>query len=452
MIFSLTSSTAGETTTVSILETPQRRAPRAAPRPGPADGATRSLLPVAQIFLCDFVAKVLWGVAGLALIRFLPANEYASLTLALALSGLMIEGVSENLNRIYIIGHAKLHLAAAPLPFLTLQLSVLAVIIGLLCVFWNGRGIMVVLIAAVALSGSLLAFVKTVLQRELNFWSFSLVELARTLLFATSLAVLIALLQDGTKAWEVLLLQATCVTLVAAVALARTLEPGRLGQARRAWPIGRQIATSRYALMIGYILVIAVFARIDVLMLKMLDSPLELATYGAAFRYYAMLTLLLAAIHSVLLPLTQRTRQKQELELIFAKYRRAVFAVVPVVLLGAWISQWFIPLIDGGKYAGTVNVFRVLSISTVIGLACSPYVNLLFRYGDFTFLLGLVSAVLGLNVGLNAVLIPHLHSLGAAMALCLATGMMNILVYARARTLMASRPLPANANDDYATT
>lgn len=395
---------------------------------------------------------MLWGIAGLALIRFLPENEYASLTLALALSGLMVEGVSENLNRIYIIGHAKLGLAAAPRSFLTLQFSVLAVMVALLCGFWNGGGGLAALIAALAFASSLLAFAKTVLQRELKFWSFSLVELARTLLFSAALTVLIALRRDGVKAWEVLLLQATCLTLVAAVALIGNLDPGRLVQPRRAWSIGRQIATSGYALMVGYVLVIAVFVRIDVLMLKLLDSPLELATYGTAFRYHAMLTLLLAAVHSVLLPLTQQATQPAELEAIFAKYRQVVFAVVPVVVLGAWISQWFIPLIDGGKYPGAVNVFRALSVSIVIGLACSPYVNLLFRYGDFAFLLGLASAMFVLNVGLNAVLIPRFHALGAAMSLCMAMGTMNFLVYAKARTLIASCPLPALANYDHPNT
>ena len=120
----------------------------------------------------------------------------------------------------------------------------------------------------------------------------------------------------------------------------------------------------------------------------------------------------------------------------------SLLAIVPVVVLGAWISEWFIPLIDGGKYVGTVSVFRVLSIATVIGLACSPHVHLLFRYGEFGFLLAVAGAILGVSIPLNAVLISRYHALGAAIGLCLATGAMNLLVYARARMLLASRPVP----------
>jgi O-antigen/teichoic acid export membrane protein len=158
-----------------------------------------------------------------------------------------------------------------------------------------------------------------------------------------------------------------------------------------------------------------------------------------------MFALLLSAVHSVLLPLAQRATRRDELEAIFARYRRAVLAVVPFVLLGVWASAWFIPLVDGGKYPGAIDVFRVLCVSTVVGLAFSPYVHLLFRYSDFAFLFGLACAALALNVGLAAALVPTLHALGAAAAVCIAAGALNLLIYVRARTLLAWRPLPALA-------
>ncbi len=42
--------------------------------------------PVLQVFAFDFTAKMLLGVAGLALIYFLTPEEYAVLTLAVAFS------------------------------------------------------------------------------------------------------------------------------------------------------------------------------------------------------------------------------------------------------------------------------------------------------------------------------------------------------------------------------
>ncbi|MEX2113682.1 MAG: hypothetical protein WD845_10880 [Pirellulales bacterium] len=417
-----------------------------APRPALAAVAARPLAPVALVFLCDFAAKVVWGVAGLLLIRYLPANEYASLTLALAVSSLMIEGVGDNLNRLFIVGYTRLGLAGATLPFLTLQLGLLAALVAVLCGFWNGSTLLVALIAASAFAGHLLAFAKAALQRELKFRAFSLLELARTLLFASALVALIALERANVKAWEVLLLQASCVALVAVVALATTLDHSRLGRPREAWAIGRKIATGGYALMVGYVLAMAVLTRVDVLMLKWLDSSLQLATYGAAYRYHALLALLLAAVHSVLLPLTQRATRADELAAVFAKYRHAVYAVVPFVLLAAWASEWFIPLVDAGKYTGAVTVFRMLCVSTVIGLACSPYVNLLYRYEDFAVLLVLGCAAFALSIGMNLVLIPRFHAAGAAIALCTATGTLNLLIYARARMLLAWHPLPANTS------
>lgn len=445
-IYLHTTLTTNATATVASVHTPPRRAPRLPKRPTSSAVAPRPLAPVALVFVCDFAAKAVWGIAGLLLIRYLSANEYASLTLALAVSGLMVEGVGDNLNRIYIVGYTRLRLAEATLPFLTLQFGLLAAMVAALCGFWNGSTLLVVLIAASAIAGHLLAFAKTAFQRELKFRAFSLVELARTLLFSSALVAIIALERADTKAWQVLLLQASCVALVAVVALVTTLDRRRLGRPARAWAIGRQIAAGGYALMVGYVLAMAGLARVDVLMLKWLDSSVQLATYGAAFRFHALLALMLAAVHSVLLPLTQKATHTEELAAVFAKYRHAVYAVVPFILLAAWTSEWFIPLVDGGKYTGTVAVFRVLCVSTVIGLTCSPYVNLLYRYEDFAVLLALGCAAFALSVGLNLVLIPRFHAAGAAMGLCAATGTLNVLIYARARMLLAWHPLPANAN------
>jgi O-antigen/teichoic acid export membrane protein len=437
---------------VVSLQTQTRPALRRTLPPARLDGPAKPLVSVAQVFLCDFAAKALWALAGLALIRFLSEGEYAALTLALALSGLMADGVNENLNRLYIVGHAKLRLAGTPLSFLTLQFSMLAVAAALMFGFSGQVEGLYWLIVALAFANGAQAFVRTLLQRELKFWSFSLVEMARTLMFVVALVALIAIRRDHIRAWEVLLLQVTCLTVVSGTALAGNLKNGRLGWPREAWRIARQIATGGYGLMIAYTLLLSVLARIDIVMIKVMDSPLELATYGAAFRYYGMLTLLLGAVHTVVLPLTQQATGLVQLEAIFARYRRVLLGIVPVMLLGAWLSQWLIPLIDGGKYPGAVVVFQMLTISIVVGLAFSPYVNLLFRYGDFSFLVALASADLVLDVGLNILLIPTFHSMGAAMALCIAIGTMNFLVYLRARALMASRPLPAETPVELPTT
>jgi O-antigen/teichoic acid export membrane protein len=296
-----------------------------------------------------------------------------------------------------------------------------------------------------AFSASLLAFVKAMLQRELRFWSFSMVELAKAQVFSAALIALIAWQAERLEAWEVVLLQASCLTLVAGAALVGNLRSARLVDARRAWSIAREFSRSGFLLMAGYLLVMAMLLRIDVVLLKLLDSPRELATYGASYRYYAMLMLLLSAVHSVLLPLTQRATDRSQLEAIFARYRRLIWAIVPVVLMGAWLAEWIIPWIDGGKYPGTVSVFRMLCVSSVIGLAFSPYVNLLFRYREFGFLLALVAAIFVLEVALGVLFIPRFHALGASLALCVATGTQNFVVYLKARKLIATCPLPAHA-------
>jgi O-antigen/teichoic acid export membrane protein len=215
--------------------------------------------------------------------------------------------------------------------------------------------------------------------------------------------------------------------------------------------IAKTILKSKFSLMIGYFFVLAYLTRLDMLMLKCLDSNIELSTYGSAFMYYGLLMILLAAMHTVFLPLTQRVNDRRQLSSLMMKHQRMIYVVVPVVLLGAWLSRWIIPFIDTGKYPGACEVFRILSISAIISLACSPHANVLFRYDAYRFLLIVVCGAFVVNVGLNWVMIPRFHAAGAAWATLVSMGIVNGSTYFKSRSLLASSPLPQHSSTVVAT-
>lgn len=401
--------------------------------------------PVLQVFAGDFAAKALLGVAGLALIRFLPEAEYAVLTLATVLSAFVEQGITGNLNRIYIIGHKRLGLEQSSQSFLALQMWLLALLVLATAPFAPLLGGTYWLVVALTVATCLLEFVKTFYQRNLKFASFSLLEAARTLAFVAALAVLIGLAGERLRAWQVLALQSACTGIVVIVVFGKSLDPRSLLRFGELWRIARMIVASRYLYMIGYFLGVAMLVRLDVMMLGALDSRPELATFGASFRYYSILMMLLAAMHTVFLPMTQNVERREDLAELFGRYQRLIAAAVPLILVGAWASQWIIPAIDGGKYPGAVGVFQVLSLSAIVSLACSPHANLLLRYDAFRFLFGLCSGAIMLNVGLNALLIPRYHALGAAWATLVAVGAVNGAIYFKSRSLLATHPLPEHS-------
>jgi len=168
-------------------------------------------------------------------------------------------------------------------------------------------------------------------------------------------------------------------------------------------------------------------------MLKAIASNIQLATYGAAFRYYTLVSLALASIHVVLLPAIQQLKSPDQLDELLAKHVRilAIFALVTGA--GAWAAQWIIPAIDMGKYPDSVMVFRILAVSAILSFALSPHVNLLMRFEDFRFLTILISVALFINVTLNFPLVRSKGAVGASIATLIAYLFLNGSIFLRAR-------------------
>lgn len=407
--------------------------------------------PVLQVFAFDVTSKVLLALAGLALIRYLPKSEYAILTLIFPFVAGIVQGVTANLNGVYLVGYKRLNLDENPQMFLALELWLLGGVIlftaPFASFFSNTFAIVVVLI----LGTGLLEFVKTFYQHQLKFISFSLLESARAALYLGALVCLVWITDGRFQAWHVLSLQAVCVLAVALIAFGKRLDPTVLFRFREIFSIAKSIFRSRFLFMFGYFFILAFVVRVDVVMLKVLemsdvDAELQLATYGSALRYYGLVMVLLAAMHTVFLPLTQRVTNRKDLSSLLVKHQRMIFVIVPVVLLGAWLSRWIIPLIDLGKYPDAYVVFRILAISSIVSLAFSPHANILFRYDAYRYMFFVVCGAFIVNVGLNAILIPRFHASGAAWATLVAMGIVNGLTYAKSRSLIISSPLPDNSS------
>ena len=175
--------------------------------------------------------------------------------------------------------------------------------------------------------------------------------------------------------------------------------------------------------------------QIDVFMLRLISDDLQLATYGAAYRYYSALAMALGAVHAVLLPLIQRARNYEELEAVFERHKKLALLFIPLVMLIGWVSQWLIPWVDMGRYPDSVMVFRILCVSVVVSFAFSPHVNLIMRFEQFRFLSALIVVALFINVILNSVFIPVFGAMGAAMATLIASASVTVPIYIKSRRM-----------------
>jgi len=387
---------------------------------------------VVQIFSLDLIAKAMMGILGVIIIRFMPEIEYAKYTFALSLVFVITQILSTSLNRIYIVGHHTLNLND-PLAFLGYQLFCICLLICVTVPFQHlASGIYwfaVALVSATCLS----EFSRTIFQQKLRFFRFSFVELFRSSLFFLCVLILISIVHYKLHAWQVLLCQSGAMFASFFVFFRARIQIKETFLVRRALDIALAVLRGKYRYLFGYFSLLAFFSQLDVFMLKTLSSNFSLATYGSAFRYYSLLMLSLAAVHSVLLPSIQKVESIEDWNEVLAGLKRMLLVFVPVALFGAWFSQWIIPWIDKGKYPEAVTVFRILAVSSVFSFAFSPHVNLVLRFEDFKFLFLLILTALFLAACLNILLIPRYQAVGSAVATLVGFGFVNLSIFFRTR-------------------
>lgn len=387
----------------------------------------------AQVFSFDLMSKVLLGGLGIVLIRYMPSGEYATYTLLLSLVAFVTQGVSATFNRIYILTRKK-DGVGDEWPALGLQGMLIAILaaLGLPLIASLGVGYGVAL--ALILANCASEFAKTCYQRELAFARFSLIEIARSTLFVAIALLLIWQYGDGVTAYAIVGVQAASLLFVAWFALRGRLA-GSSASLAGSVQYARRLADRKYLGLFAYFAVVGLFTQADIFMLKIVGDELMLATYGSAFRYYSILSLALGAVHAVLLPMIQRSGGGADLLAILARHRRLLLLFAGGTALAAWLSGWFIPWIDAGKYPQATATFRVLCISAIISFAFSPHANLLLRYEAFKFLALAIVAALIAHVALCFVLIPSHGAVGAAISTAISAALANAAFYLRAHRL-----------------
>jgi len=324
---------------------------------------------ILQVFSSSVLSKVLLGALGFILIRFMSEIEFAEYTLSLALVTVVTQVIARTFNRIYIVGYRQFNLESLASSFLGFQLGLIGALAVLMFPVMSSIQGVYWFIVILIISKCLLEFSKTFLQRELKFFDFAVIELVGSSVFFCGLLVLLFFVRYNPKAWQALFIQALSLILVFFLFLGKHHYLNKLMNVWEAARLAVAIIKAEYKYLFGYYAILAFFSQLDIFMLRIMTNDIELATYGSAFRYYSLLLLALGSVKVVFLPLIQEVTNANELKSIFHMHRKMLLMFAPVVLVGAWASQWIIPWIDMGKYPNAVAVFRILAISAIISIS-----------------------------------------------------------------------------------
>jgi O-antigen/teichoic acid export membrane protein len=392
---------------------------------------------VVQVFTFEVLSKVLMGITGILVIRYLAPAQYAALTVATALAGATGQILGTAVNRVYVVSHHRRGVDDPLAATLGIQLAGVGLLAVVGAPLIAREAVLGTLVLGLVLAMCLSEFAKTLFQRDLRFMQFSAVEVSRSAGFMVVVLLLIVLMPGRIAASHVLAAQVVTMGLVFIVAVGRTIPWRKVFDVRGLRAMAGALLRGRYRHLFLYFVVIAFLFQMNIGLLRWLSDELQVATYGASYRYYGLILLVLGAVNQVMLPLLQSVKDEDVHGLLRANLRFAAIIAVPV-LLGVWLAQWVIPAIDGGKYPDSVPAFQILAVSALGSIALSPFAYYLMRQEDFRFLLRAAGAAAVLQLAGSVFLTATYGAVGAAVAFFVSLAVLDLTTYARARGRLAA--------------
>ncbi len=173
-----------------------------------------------------------------------------------------------------------------------------------------------------------------------------------------------------------------------------------------------------------------VLKRSDIILVAALRSPKEAALYAAATRFVVLGQLGVQALQQALSPQLSALFAQNDNSAVREVYRAttawAMILAWPVYLSTAVLAPDLLKIFGPG-YSEVASVVVLLSIAMLAATACGAVDTVLLMSGHTWLSLGNNLCALGLNVGLNLVLIPAYGALGAGISWTVSIIVRNVL-------------------------
>lgn len=374
----------------------------------------------ATTLFSDVVARSISAITTIVLIRFLAVGDYAFLVVFLAVGQFVGSAATGGLRMLYVRTEAErvARGTATEMPFGAVLAGGVAIIVimalaGLLIAEMAGVGTpgerlyFVGLCAAFSIGQATVDLVSYHHQASLGFVKGGVVNVGRNVCLLAAAVVVGAVLGGSGPA-------------TAAALTAASLAAGAVASAKVffASPAQRRIRGTRLGFtresgwLTMYSLVAAGFATVDVFIVAVILSQKDVASFGAAQRYYAVALGAVPALEAVM---RVRTAQPDIVESSTAQtstltvwVKRSALPLALLVGILALAARPVIPLIDHGRYPQSIPVFQVLLVGVFAYYLTLPAVNLLMAQRRFALLATAFGAAFAANAVGDFVLGPRL--------------------------------------------
>ena len=224
------------------------------------------------------------------------------------------------------------------------------------------------------------------------------------------LGVVALLWRPNVSVLAVAMLIPVALTLAASLRIARPLAPSSASSLQ---PLAPAQFFAEVAPIGAGIVLSALYFRIDVFLVEWWRGTEAVALYNAVFRLIEALRLFPAAVLAVTLPSLVNARDGRAL----GRVSLGVTAFALVVTTVSWMgASTFIPMVYGRSFVEAIPAFRILTLSFPLLSLNYALTHQLVAWNGQRAYAAVCAVALGVNVALNARLIPALSIDGAAWA------------------------------------
>jgi O-antigen/teichoic acid export membrane protein len=163
--------------------------------------------------------------------------------------------------------------------------------------------------------------------------------------------------------------------------------------------------------------IVSIYMRLDVILLGALRDQAQVGIFDTANSMALSMTLLVASISTVLLPRLAIVRRRDEMRRVMRQFRSMAPLVLGGIALACVAAHLLIPLLRGGRYAGSVYVFDVLVCAYALAIYCDPISFFCMSFNRARWLTWMNLCQLFVNLALSLLLIPRFGALGGALSI-----------------------------------
>jgi O-antigen/teichoic acid export membrane protein len=238
----------------------------------------------------------------------------------------------------------------------------------------------------------------------------------------------------------------SCVVLIV-YTVKRLPFPIRLRTKLRGNPAGKELLLFSLPLF-GVAVLSLIITWTDTLMLGALKDSVDVGLYNAAHPLANFISAPLAAMGLIYVPVVSGLYAQGSMPEMRRNFsiltKWLCVATLPLFLILFLFAETVLGFVFGASYGSAATALRILSIGLIVNNFCGPNGATLVTMGEVRFILWTTLATAGLNVGLNAVLIPPFGIEGAAIASMVSLISFNLIRSWKLYSLAKVQPLSKN--------